>query len=83
MFQLDCLVGVNSLSTCPYARIQCLFRWSGIHHTADFQSSAADIAVELGFPRIGLVNGLQLVDLLVERWNDKEFQDLLGLSLGD
>jgi restriction endonuclease Mrr len=50
--------------------------------TADFQSSAADIAVEPVFPRIGLVKGLQLVDLLVERWNDKEFQDRLGLKSG-
>ncbi len=25
--------------------------------TADFQSSAADVAVEAGFPRIGLING--------------------------
>ncbi len=52
--------------------------------TADFQNNAADIAVEPGFPRIGLVNGRQLVDLLVEHWNDipKEFQDRLGLKPG-
>jgi restriction system protein len=52
--------------------------------TADFQNNAADIAVEPGFSRIGLVNGRQLVDLLVEHWNDipKEFQDRLGLKPG-
>lgn len=52
--------------------------------TAEYQASAADVALEPGFPRIGLVNGRQLVDLLVEHWTDipKEFQDLLGLKPG-
>ncbi len=52
--------------------------------TADYQSAAADVALEPGFPRIGLVNGRQLVDLLIEHWNDipKEFQDRLGLKPG-
>lgn len=52
--------------------------------TADFQSSAAEIAVEAGFPRIGLINGKQLVDLLVEHWDDlpAEFRDRLGLRIG-
>ena len=52
--------------------------------TADYQSAAADVALEAGFPRIGLVNGRQLVDLLIEHWNDipKEFQDRLGLKPG-
>jgi restriction system protein len=52
--------------------------------TADFQSAASDVALEAGFPRIGLVNGQQLVDLLVERWADipKEFQNKLGLKSG-
>lgn len=52
--------------------------------TADFQKAAADIALEQGFPRIGLVNGRQLVDLLVEHWSDipQEFQDRLGLKPG-
>ena len=52
--------------------------------TADFQSSAAEIAVEAGFPRIGLINGKQLVDLLVEHWGDLpvEFRDRLGLRIG-
>jgi restriction system protein len=52
--------------------------------TADFQTTANDIAIEAGFPRIGLVNGRQLVDLLVEHWDDisAEFKDRLGLKLG-
>jgi predicted Mrr-cat superfamily restriction endonuclease len=52
--------------------------------TTDFQSSAHDVAVESGFPRIGLVNGRQLVDLLIEHWDDipAEFQNRLGLKPG-
>ena len=52
--------------------------------TADFQSAAAEIAIEAGFPRIGLINGKQLVDLLVEHWQDlpTEFRDRLGLRIG-
>ena len=52
--------------------------------TADFQASAAEIALEPGFPRIGLINGRQLVDLLIEHWNDipSEFQERLGLQPG-
>lgn len=52
--------------------------------TADYQRVAADVALEEGFPRIGLINGRQLVDLLIEHWNDipKEFQELLGLKPG-
>lgn len=52
--------------------------------TANFQASAVDIALEQGFPRIGLVNGRQLVDLLVAHWNDipVEFQERLGLRPG-
>ena len=52
--------------------------------TADFQSSASEVAVEAGFPRIGLINGKQLVDLLVEHWEDlpTEFRDRLGLRIG-
>jgi len=52
--------------------------------TADYQAAAADVALEAGFPRIGLINGRQLVDLLVEHWADipKEFQELLGLKPG-
>lgn len=52
--------------------------------TADYQAAAHDIALDPNFPRIGLVNGRQLVDLLVEHWSDipREFQDRLGLKPG-
>lgn len=52
--------------------------------TADYQSSAGEVALEPGFPRIGLVNGRQLVDLLIEHWDDipPEFRELLGLKPG-
>ena len=52
--------------------------------TADFQQNAHLAALEPGFPRIGLVNGRQLVDLLVEHWDDipPEFQASLGLRRG-
>lgn len=52
--------------------------------TADYQRAAADVALELGFPRIGLINGRQLVDLLVEHWSDipPEFRERLGLKPG-
>ena len=51
---------------------------------ADFQAKAAETALEPGFPRIGLVNGRQLVDLLVEHWADipPDFQERLGLKPG-
>jgi restriction system protein len=52
--------------------------------TSDFQKKALEAAIETGFPRIGTVNGHQLVDLLVDKWNDipAEFRDKLGLRLG-
>jgi len=52
--------------------------------TADFQAMASDVALEAGFPRIGLINGRQLVDLLIEHWNDipQEFQERLALKQG-
>ena len=52
--------------------------------TADYQGAAADVALQAGFPRIGLVNGRQLVDLLIEHWVDipPEFRDRLGLKPG-
>ena len=52
--------------------------------TADFQAKASDVALEPGFARIGLINGSQLVDLLVEHWDDipAEFQERLGLRPG-
>jgi restriction system protein len=52
--------------------------------TADYQTAAADVALEAGFPRIGLINGRQLVDLLIEHWDDipLEFREQLGLKQG-
>jgi predicted Mrr-cat superfamily restriction endonuclease len=52
--------------------------------TADYQGAAADVALEAGFPRIGLINGRQLVDLLIEHWSDipQEFRERLGLKPG-
>lgn len=52
--------------------------------TADYQKKAKEIAVEQGFPRIGLINGNQLVDILAEYWNDipTEFREKLNLKVG-
>lgn len=52
--------------------------------TADYQTEAASVALEAGFPRIGLINGSHLVDLLIENWAaiPTEFQDRLGLKPG-
>jgi restriction system protein len=52
--------------------------------TAEFQAKASDVALEQGFPRIGLVNGQQLVDLLVEHWENipDDFKNKLGLKQG-
>lgn len=52
--------------------------------TSDFPKAAQEIAEEPGFPRIGLVNGRQLVDLLVEHWADipADFQEKLALKRG-
>ena len=52
--------------------------------TADYHKAAHEVATENGFPRIGLVNGSQLVDLLVAYWGGipTEFQERLGLRPG-
>lgn len=52
--------------------------------TSDFQKGAHDVANEIGFPRIGLINGTQLVDLLIEHWQEipEDFQGLLALKPG-
>lgn len=44
----------------------------------------AEVALEPGFPRIGLINGRQLVDLLIEHWGNipPEFRERLGLKPG-
>lgn len=51
--------------------------------TADYDKKCEAIAQDAEFQRIGLINGRQLVDLLVEHWEDlpPEFQDKLGLKL--
>lgn len=50
--------------------------------TANYQNKAAEVALEEGFPHIGLINGRQLVDLLIKHWNDipEEFLKHLGLK---
>ena len=53
--------------------------------TSDFDSKARDAASEAGFPPIGLINGRQLVDLLVQHWDAEplaEFHEQLGLKPG-
>ena len=53
--------------------------------TASYQKKAREVvALDRDFPRIGLVNGHQLVDLLVEHWEDipEKFQEKLGLRPG-
>ena len=52
--------------------------------TADFQANATEVAIETGFPRIGLINGRQLVDLLIQHWVSipLEFRERLGLKPG-
>jgi len=52
--------------------------------TADFQEAAREAAIEIGFPRIGLINGRQLADLLVQYWASipDDFKQRLDLKLG-
>jgi len=52
--------------------------------TCGFQSKALEVATEPGFPRIGTVNGEQLVDMLAEKWEalDPEIRSKLGLKRG-
>ena len=52
--------------------------------TAEYQADATDVVLETGFPRIGLINGRQLVDLLVQHWDSipEEFRERLGLRPG-
>jgi len=52
--------------------------------TCEYQKAAEEVAIQDGFPRIGLVNGKQLVDILVEHWEDipVEFKQKLNLKLG-
>lgn len=52
--------------------------------TAQFDKKSQDVALDASFPRIGLINGNQFVDLLAEHWGDipTEFQEKLGLKIG-
>lgn len=52
--------------------------------TADYQKAAYEVADEIGFPRIGLIDGRQLVDLLSQYWSGipEDFQERLGLRQG-
>ncbi|MBP7260266.1 MAG: restriction endonuclease [Bacteroidia bacterium] len=52
--------------------------------TARFDKHCKDIALDPAFPRIGLINGNQFVDLLAEHWEDipQEFKEKLNLKLG-
>ncbi|MVM33291.1 hypothetical protein GO755_24840 [Spirosoma sp. HMF4905] len=52
--------------------------------TAKFQPKALDMAIEPGFPRIGTVDGHQLVDLLTEHWATlpQDFKERLQLKVG-
>lgn len=51
--------------------------------TADYDKKCESVAQDAEFQRIGLINGRQLVDLLVEHWDDlpPDFQEKLGLKL--
>ncbi|MEM0342773.1 MAG: restriction endonuclease [Thermoplasmata archaeon] len=52
--------------------------------TCDFTDEALKVATEPGFPRIGTVNGSQLVDILSEKWDElsDELPDGLREKLG-
>ncbi len=52
--------------------------------TCDYNKEALETATEPEFPRIGTINGNQLVDLLAEKWDeiDDELKDKLSLKKG-
>lgn len=52
--------------------------------TAQFDSKCKEIALDPNFPRIGLINGYQFVEILTEHWNTipLEFKEILGLKIG-
>jgi restriction system protein len=52
--------------------------------TAQFNNKAKEFALDPNFPRIGLINGNQFVELLAEYWDDipNEFQAKIGLKIG-
>ncbi len=49
--------------------------------TSDFAKDALKVAIEPGFPRIGTINGEQLVDLLAAKWEDLDLPDELKQKL--
>ena len=52
--------------------------------TSDYSKKAREVSEEVGFPRVGLVNGEQFVDFLTQHWSEipEEFRDVLGLKPG-
>jgi len=54
--------------------------------TAKYQKDALEAAIEPGFPRIGTIDGKQLVDLLSEKWDEMdlpvELRQKLNLKRG-
>jgi restriction system protein len=53
--------------------------------TSEFNLKAKEASHEAGFQPIGLIDGYQLVDLLIEHWNSEplaEFHEQLGLKPG-
>lgn len=50
--------------------------------TSDYDKEASEIAVAPGFPRIGTINGKQLVDILSEKWEDLELDEEMKAKLG-
>lgn len=49
--------------------------------TTEFQKKALEIAVEPGFPRIGTIDGRQLVDILSEKWDELDLPSELRQKL--
>lgn len=81
-YRLDARIGANEVKKLRQA---IPFGGQGAFiTTADYRESAREAATEVGFPRIGLINGRQLVDLLVQYWASipDEFKQQLDLKLG-
>lgn len=49
--------------------------------TSEYQKDALEAAIETGFPRIGTINGKQLVDLLSEKWEELDLPPDLNKKL--
>ena len=52
--------------------------------TSDYTKAAREVAEEHGYPRVGQINGKQLVDLLAEHWAKipEDFRTAIGLKPG-